>query len=102
MKPGQENRSGVHRPQPQIVGQEVTEGRAFAHGHGQPCNGVVLAHGLGGAVSLNRSYRRRVRVAARAYLQHAEELASVHSARMGVCSSVKIQKLTARRNQKFY
>jgi len=53
MKSGQENRSGVHRPQPQVVGQEVTEDRLFAHDHGQPCNGVVLPHGLGGAVSLN-------------------------------------------------
>jgi hypothetical protein len=47
------NRSGVHRPQPQVVSQKVTEGRPFAHGHGQTGNGVVLPHSLGGSVSLN-------------------------------------------------
>jgi len=36
-----------------MIGQEVTEGRPFAHGHGQTCNIVVLPHGPGGAVSLN-------------------------------------------------
>ena len=100
------NRSGVHRPQPQVVGQEVTEGRVFTHGHGQTCNGVILPHGLGSAVSLqligaapyrggtqNQSHRSCL-------LQHAEELASIHSARMDRCSFFKVQKLTARRNQK--